>query len=231
MIGTIIVFCRNRSKEDLATAAMSCSSVSIGAFAIPFLQEVLTAQQLLIPVFYDVGNGIIAFGGSAAIGHVILRRNGERWYLAALRSLVCSVPVWAFLTGLVYHLAVGKLPDGIYTALDFIGGANSVLSMLYIGSFIEFPKKLDKVGWAVRLLAIHYGTVILLALVFYYLLPFGQAMRSILTTLLFAPLSLGGLVAVDSEGLDRDTAGLLNTITILIGIIMVTALSPTIGVS
>lgn len=231
MMCVMVLLCRARSKEDLATAAMSCSSVSIGAFAVPFLQVFLTADQLLLPIFYDIGNGMMAYGGSIASGQIILRKSGEKWYLTALNAMLRSAPVWAFALGLLYHLLIGKLPEGVYTALNFIGGANSVLAMLFIGCSLEFPHKPGIVSWMIRLLIIHYGTVAALAVLFYYLLPFPQTVRAILAVILFSPLSVGGLVAVDNMGLDRDTAGLMNTITILIGIVAVTMLIPAVGLA
>lgn len=142
-----------------------------------------------------------------------------------------SIPVWAHIVALSIYVSGIVLPDKFYESTTIIGNAQPLIGMLLLGCSLEFPRR-PGIWWQIgRLLAIHYGTVTVLAVLCYFLLPYSRIVRAIMVTILFSPLALGGLVATDEYGLDQDMAGLLNSITILIGIAAVTILIPLLGIS
>lgn len=225
----ILLFFHKKSKEEQAFAGINGSALSIGAFTLPFLQGYLSPAQLIPVMLYDIGNGIMAFSGTLIAGEVLLRKEQRGFLRTAFRQLLRSVPVWTYLLMLGFHMAGKTLPASIYTAANFIGAANPVLTMLLIGCTLEFPKKLVSLLKVEKILAIHYGTAVILALLFYFLLPYTQSMRAVMVVLLFSPLGSAALVYTERLGLDQETAGFLNTITIFISIFAITVLISALG--
>lgn len=224
MMGAVLIFSRGKSREERAFAAVNCSSLNIGTFVLLFLQGYLGPAQLIPVMLFDTGNGLVAFGGTAVAGRAVLNWGQSGALKSALGQLVRTVSIWAYLIMLSLNLLQVRLPDGIYTAAGFIGGANPVLAMLVIGCSLDFSDWSGVFKRIGRLLAVHYATAALLTLAGYFLLPFPHPIRALLTVILFSPLGMIGLIYTDGLGLDRKAAGLLNSVTILVGIVAVTGL-------
>ena len=230
MMTVCVLSHRRLGRQAQAFAAINGSSVSISAFTLLFLQGYLSTTQLIPVIFFEVGNGCMAFGGTAAAGQALLNSTKKAWPRTALKTLFSSVPVQFHLLALLLYLTGLKLPEEFYEGISLVADAQPLIGMLLLGCSIQFPKYAG--GWRRlgRLLAIHYATVAVLAVLLYFLLPYGQTTRAVIVVILFSPLALGGLVATDTFGLDLDLAGLLNSITILIGIAAVLFLIPMLGI-
>ena len=229
MLAVMLLLNRKESREAKAFVAVNCSSINVGAFAFPFLQGYLTPVQLLPVLLFDLGNGIMAFSGSAVAGQTVLIGKPGDSLRAGIKQIVTCVPVWAYLLSLLLYATGWSLPQPVYDAAGLIAGASPILAMVIIGLTLDFPKRPGLLRWLGKLLAIHYGTVLLLALLCYLLLPYSHTIRAILIILMISPLGMAGLIHTERLGLDRDSAGLLNTITILIGVAAVVILVPRIG--
>lgn len=224
--GTAMLFYKKRSLEDQAFASINTASVNIGAFTFNFLQYYLTPIQVLALMLFDTGNGIIAFGGTQALGKAILSKGSKDRLKLVAGKLVKSVPLWFYIAMIIFSFFQIKLPAFVQTAAATIGAANPILAMLMIGTMMSFNVPKKKLPEIIRLLVFHYGTVAILAVLCYNLLPFTQDIRSLVVILLFSPLSAAGLVAIDMYNLDNDSSGLLNSISIIIGIIAINVLIP-----
>lgn len=221
-----LFFLRRESVENRAFAAVNCTAMSIGAFTLPFLQGYLGKEQLILVMLYDIGNGIMAFGGTLAAGQVVLGGRYQGWLRILVKCLFSSIAVWTYLLMLAIHSVGLRLPEELYAAANFIGNANPVLAMLVIGCTLDFSRKPGLFPRLGKLLGIHYGTAVAIAFFVYFFLPYSQTIRAIVTILLFSPLGSAALVHTETLGLDQEAAGLLNTTTIIIGIIVITSLIP-----
>ena len=80
-------------------------------------------------------------------------------------------------------------------------------------------------------LLIRYGFAVVTALIFYHCLPFSLEVRQVLVIISFAPIPALAPVFTAKCGGDTEIAGLVNSISILISIVAITALVSVMAVS
>jgi predicted permease len=232
MLGTSLLTARGRDKKDVAYAAVNCMSINIGSFALPFLQGYLGPANIAYVMLYDVGNGILALGFVDIVGMVIMQREGKsgrQLLRLAVGKLLRTPSIWAYVIMITLTMLNIRLPELIYSGASIIGSANAVVAMLIIGFALDFTASRQTLAWIARVLGTHYLTVTALSLLAYFVLPLPHVVRATVVILLFSPISSLGLLACDRYGLDRDAAGLMNSITIVIGIASTLLLIPFFG--
>jgi hypothetical protein len=74
----------------------------------------------------------------------------------------------------------------------------------------------------VRILAARYSLAIILALVFYFLLPFGIEYRQALTILALSPMSSAAPAFTGNLGSDVGLASAVNSISVVISTVLIT---------
>ena len=232
MLGTSVLTARGRDKKDVAYAAVNCMSINIGSFALPFLQGYLGPTQIAYVMLYDVGNGILALGFVDIVGMIIMERDGKtraQLMKLAVGKLLHTPSIWAYVIMIILTMLNLRLPELIYNGASIIGSANAVVAMLIIGFALDFSSSKKTLAWIARVLITHYLTVTALSLFSYFVLPLPHVARATVVILLFSPISSLGLLACDRFGLDRDAAGLMNSITIIIGIVSTLLFIPFFG--
>ncbi len=226
MMGTVGFFHKNDTNEDRALAMVNCSSVSLGSFAIPFLQSTLAPGQLALIMLYDVGNGIMAFPGTYTVGHLMLRHDEPGVWKSARKKLLSAPTMWFYLIMTLLGTMRIALPEGIVLTAEIIADANAMLSMLIIGSTLEFKRHILLSKQLFKMLSVHYGTVVVFLIVVFFLLPVGTELRVMLAMILLSPLAIGGLANTQLLGMNEEVAGVLNSVTVIIGILAIMILAP-----
>jgi predicted permease len=102
---------------------------------------------------------------------------------------------------------------------SIIGGANSFMAMFMIG--VGFKLALGdrgQMGKVLRILSVRYGVGAVLALIFYFVLPFQLEVRQALVILAFSPI--GSAVPPFTAELDGDVglSSAINSLAIVISI-------------
>ncbi|MBQ7801869.1 MAG: AEC family transporter [Oscillospiraceae bacterium] len=212
-----------RSKEQQAFEMLNLPGYNIGNFALPFTQSFLGSVGVLTTTLFDVGNAVICLGGAYGVAASV-KEGGGFDVRRVGRALSRSVPFLVCITVQCLNLLKIQLPTPILSFAGIISNANAFLAMLMIGVGFKLEGDRSQLGRVLRILAVRYGVAVVLALCYYFLLPFDLEIRQTLVILAFAPI--GSAVPGFTEELKGDV-GLsctINSAAILCSIVIIVAL-------
>ena len=206
---------------------LNIGGYNIGCFSLPLLEGFFGAGCVVPAFMFDTGNAIVMTGGAYALTSTLLQTGGES--REGLKEIVLkflrSLPFDTYLVMFVLNVLNVRIPDAVFVLTKPAGQANAFLAMLIIGLMFEPMGDKALIRETARELAIRYAFAAVSAAVSYYLLPFDPVIRRTLVLLCFAPLSsLAPIYTGRCHG-DVALAGFTNSISILISLICMMALS------
>lgn len=214
--------CR-KNKEQKAFDILNLPGYNIGNFALPFTQSFLGSVGVLTTTLFDVGNAVVCLGGSFGVASSVKAGGGFN-VKRIVKALSRSVPFLVCITVQALNLAKIRIPDPILSFAGIISNANAFLAMLMIGVGFKLNFERSQLGRVARILAVRYAVATVLALCYYFLLPFDLEVRQTLVILCFAPI--GSAVPGFTAEMDGDV-GLsctINSAAILCSIVIIVAL-------
>jgi predicted permease len=178
---------RKQGKEKQAFAILNTPGYNIGTFAMPFTQSFLGPMGVVTTSLFDVGNAFVCLGGAYGIAAAVKAGegfNGKRIF----RTLSHSVPFLAHLMMVILNLLGWTLPTPVVSFAQIVGNGNAFMAMLMIGVGFQLSGEREQMGDIARILLTRYGIATILALVFYFVLPFQLEVRQALVILAFSPI-------------------------------------------
>lgn len=214
---------RKQSKDRLAFDLVNLSGYNIGTFTLPFAQAFLGPAGVVVISLFDIGNACICLGGSSSVAKMV--KDGSKFSLKRLGlNLARSAPLVCYLLMTVLSLAGVTLPSPIFSLAEIIGSSTAFLAMFMIGIGFRLETDRTQLGRILRHLAVRYGVAILLALLFWFVLPFDQIVRKVLVILVFSPIgSAAPAYTSELEG-DVGLSSAINSMAIVISIVVITVL-------
>ena len=214
---------RKKDRDRLAFELVNLPGYNIGVFALPFTQSFLGSVGVLATSLFDVGNAFVCLGGSYGVAAAVKDGRGfdpKR----ILKALAVSVPFLAYIITVTMNLLHIPIPSVVGDLAKIIANANVFLAMLMIGVGFKLDLDLSQLGRIFRILAVRYGVATVLALAYYFLLPFNLEVRQTLVILAFAPIgsAVPGFTA-ELEG-DVGLSCTVNSLAIVISIVIIVAL-------
>ena len=217
------VLSRRAGKEQQAFDILNHAGYNIGVFVIPFTQAFLGTTGVMTASIFDVGNAFVCLGGAYGVASAV--KDGKGFdFKRVLKALSVSVPFLVHIGTLAMNLFHIPFPTPLVSCAGIIANGNSFLAMLMIGVGFNLTFERAKLGRLFRTLAIRYGIAAVLALCYWYLLPFDQIVR--LTLVILAVSPIGSAVPGFTEELGGDV-GLscsINSASILISIVAIVTL-------
>ena len=216
---------RKRGREQQAFEILNIPGYNIGTFALPFTQSFLGPVGVLTTSLFDVGNAFVCLGGAFGVASAVKDGKGLDFRRVG-KALAVSVPFLAHIITVTMNLCHIPIPSFVANCASIIAGANVFLAMLMIGVGFKTDMDFSQKGTIVRILIVRYSVAAVLALCFYYLLPFDLPIRQTLVILAFAPIgsAVPGFTA-ELQG-DVGLSCTVNSLAILISIpIIVTLLT------
>lgn len=214
---------RNLGKDAQAFAILNTPGYNIGTFAMPFTQSFLGALGVITTSLFDMGNAFICLGG--AYGVALSVKEGQGMDLKRIvKGLASSIPFMAHLTMVVLNLLHLSPPAPVVSFAQIISGGNAFLAMLMIGVGFNLTADRSHLGAMVRILGARYAIAAVLALGFYFLLPFGLEVRQALVILAFSPI--GSAVPVFTAQMKGDVglSSAINSVAIVVSILITVTL-------
>ena len=214
---------RKHSNSQRAFAVLNTPGYNIGTFAMPFTQSFLGSMGVITTSLFDMGNAFICLGGAYGIAASVKEGKGFD-FKRIVKGLAMSVPFMTHLTMVLLNLFHLAPPAPVVSFAQIIGSGNAFLAMLMIGVGFNLSGDRSQFGAIARILSVRYGLAAVLALAFYFLLPFGLEVRQALVILAFSPI--GSAVPVFTAELKGDVglSSAINSIAILISIVVIVAL-------
>ena len=225
VIYMVIGFLLNRKadKRQQAFGILNLPGYNIGNFALPFTQSFLGATGVLVTSIFDVGNAFVCLGG--AFGVAIAIQEGRGFDVKrVIWALSRSVPFLAYIITVSMNLLHIPIPGFVASCAGIAAGANAFLAMLMIGVGFKLDLQWEKIGRILTIIFWRYSIAAVLALGYYFLLPFDLAVRQTLVILAFSPI--GSAVPGFTAELKGDV-GLscsVNSLSILISIVAIVTL-------
>lgn len=214
---------RKRGKEQQAFEILNIPGYNIGVFALPFTQSFLGPVGVLTSSLFDVGNAFVCLGGSYGVAATVKEGKGLDFKRIG-KALAVSVPFLTYLLTLAMNLCHIPIPGFVADCAGIIASANVFLAMLMIGVGFKTDMDFSQKGTILRILAVRYSVATVLALCFYFLLPFDLRIRQTLVILAFSPIgsAVPGFTA-ELKG-DVGLSCTVNSLAILISIPIIVAL-------
>ena len=212
---------RRRSSEDQAFAVLNTSGVNIGNFVLPFAQGFLGPAGVMVVSLFDVGNAFTCLGGSFSVAGMILEKRRHFSPRPILRSLGRSVPLITYVIVVILSILRIRLPGPVVSLAGIVGNANAFLAMLMLG--VGFRLDTSRLPDVFRLLLPRYLVGIALAALCYFLLPVQPVYRPALIIPFLGPVATAAPAFTAQLKGDYELASAVNSFSILISIILITA--------
>ena len=214
---------RKRGKDEQAFAILNTPGYNIGTFAMPFTQSFLGSLGVITTSLFDMGNAFICLGGAYGIAASVKEGSGFNMK-RIVKGLASSVPFMAHFIMVLLNLLHLSPPAPIVSFAGIVGNGNAFLAMLMIGVGFNLSGDRSQFSSIFRILSVRYGVAAILALIFYFALPFDLEARQALVILAFAPI--GTAVPVFTAELKGDVglSSAINSIAILMSIVIIVAL-------
>lgn len=222
-IGLAFLMNRRKTPEQRAFDILNLAGCNIGNFTLPFAQSFLGPAGVITASLFDTGNAFICLGGAFGIARMVQRR--ERFSFVQLgKALARSVPFLTYLVMTALALTRLSLPQPVIEFAQIAAGANAFLAMLMIGIGFRVNCDREHLFHIVRILSVRYGVALLGALLCWFTLPLAPEYRQALALLMFSPIA--GAAPPFTAELQNDfgLASAINSISILISIVCITAL-------
>ena len=214
---------RKRGKAQQAFEILNIPGYNIGTFALPFTQSFLGPVGVLTTSLFDVGNAFICLGGAYGVASAVKDGKGLDFKRVG-KALAVSVPFLAHIITVTMNLCHIPIPAFVADCAGIIAGANVFLAMLMIGVGFKTDMDFSQKSTIARILVVRYSVATVLALCFYFLLPFDLPIRQTLVILAFSPIgsAVPGFTA-ELKG-DVGLSCTVNSLAILISIPIIVAL-------
>lgn len=221
----IIAFLINArsSKEQKAFEILNLPGYNIGNFTMPFVQSFLGPTGVIVTSLFDTGNAFVCLGGSFGVASMV--KDGTRFSVKRIaKALSRSVPFVTYILMMTLNLVHVKLPDPIIQFAQIIANGNAFLAMFMIGVGFKLGGDRSQIGKIARILLIRYSVAAVLALVFWFVLPFSAEIRMPLVILAFSPI--GSAVPPFTAELKGDVglSSAINSMAIIISIVIIVTL-------
>lgn len=225
---------RDLPLEERVVQQANVCGFNIGCFALSFVQAFFPPYCVVATCLFDAGNSLMCTGGTwAFLRSFVLGTDSatlaERARLFA-KTLFKSVPFDCYLLLILMDFGGGSLPQELIVLIEPFANANPFLSMFMIGLMIRFSINTQKAIELARLLGWRVGVSLALSLLAMFALPLDTEIRVVVAVLAWAPAASTGPLYTLWAGGDEGLAGMANAITVLIGVVAMTALVIWIGV-
>lgn len=221
ILGSLIY--KKKGRDAQAFGILNIPGYNIGAFAMPFTQNFLGPMGNIATSLFDMGNALICLGGSYGVAAAVKEGRGFD-IKRILKNLVTSVPCMTIVIMVILNLFSLVPPKPIVSFATIVGNGNAFLAMFTIGVGFKLSGDRSQLGDIVKILGVRYGIAVILALLFYFVLPFELEIRQALVILAFAPI--GSAVPIFTGELKGDVglSAAINSVAIVISIVIIVTL-------
>lgn len=228
MAGIGLIYFKKQPNNLKGLLLMAIIGFNVAHFSFPLVEGIWGEQGMQYIAFVDAGNAFTIFVLCYFIGSLFSPKNqmeDDKIDLKKiLKKLVRSAPLLSYLIAMVINFSGITLPFFIYDVLDIFARANTALSLLLLGIFLNF--KFKKAEWfnILKVLILRYSLGLSVGLLLFFLLPsaqFDQLFRIILTISLILPLGLAVLPFSVEFDYDKKLITFIVNLSIIISFVLI----------
>ncbi len=204
---------------------LNLGGFSVGPLAVPYIQAFYPTTGLMTAFMFDVGNVIMAGGGTYALlaGAHEKDRSFFKVAKAILGRMVRSGPLVTFAVVVGMSVVGLKFPDAVTTVTKVGAQANTMLAMIMIGESIELSMSRDKFVQILKILSNRWLLCIVFALTCAYFMPFEGEVRMAMVLVCLSPVPAMSLIYTAQLGCDVGMGANLNSLSVILSIIVMSA--------
>lgn len=230
LCGTGAWMSRGMSDRDRSTYIINCAGYNIGSFSTPFVQSFLPPLGTVATCVFDAGNAIISTGGASAFSSAVLGSDGEKFSVfGTLKKLLSNVCIDTYLGMYILGVIGITLPGWFLDLIRPAANANIFLAMFMLGLMFHVELKKEYLMKIVQILGVRLAFGVVFALGAWFLLPFDLPVRQALVLLPFSPITSAAPAFTQLADADEGLASCVNSISIVIGLVLLTALISVMG--
>lgn len=167
---------------------------NIGLFAYPMIKGIWGIEGFEYVVMFDLGNGFVVFVYSYTMGFLhspkIKPVQEKLEAKNIVKNILKSAPLLTLIVALGINLSGFRFPPFIIDILELLSNANTPLTLLILGIFINI--NFDKSHWKmiILVLLIRYGFGLAFGTVLVFFLPFGTFINTAIFVALILPIGM-----------------------------------------
>ncbi|MBD3256183.1 MAG: AEC family transporter [Candidatus Lokiarchaeota archaeon] len=201
MAGIGMIIFRNQPNKQKGLVLISLIGFNVAHFSFPLIEGIYGEEGLQYIALVDAGNAFTIFVFCYVVGLIFSQNgepsNGEKIksvdYKHIAKRLIRSAPLLSYIAALVINFSGLSIPMFVGDLLDVFYRANTALSLLLLGIYLNF--RFEKSEWAtiLKVLVMRYSFGLVLGLSLFFLLPpqnFPHLMRIIIVISLILPVGL-----------------------------------------
>ncbi len=192
--------------------------------AFPLIEGIWGQEGLKYIAMYDIGNGFVIFLLSYLVGSIYSPKNDhlekKKLMKGGFKKVLTSGPLIGYLIAVPLNLLGIIIPQFFSDIIDRFADANSALTLLLVGIFLNFKFESHQWKQIIRVLVIRYVFGLIVSLSLFFLLPFSILYRGILVIALILPIGLAVLPFSVEFQYNEKIAGTMVNISIVISFIL-----------
>ncbi len=202
-------------------------SYGFGSFALPFLQNVYGAFAVILVMLFDLGNTIITSSVTCSVAGIITSKQKvsiKDNAISIVKKLFTSPPFITFAVMFAITYSGINIPrETLIHAVTPMANANGFVAIFMIGILIDFKMDGSNLKNAFVIVLTKVLLNVTVAFILLYFTPFSLEIRQMLFIIALSPVGQLSLVFVERVNGDMKSAALINTLSIVISIIMMSA--------
>lgn len=217
MLALAAAVSRGKPPELQALYMINGSGFNLGNITMPFLNH-FYPNSIPYLCMFDAGDSFFSLGTTYSLACARIGRQGSSSPSCILRSLVRSVPFDVYLLMTLFSLLGLRLPGPVLDAAGFLGQANGCIVMLMVGISFEWNPDPREIREVLTILTLRYSSALILALLFYRVLPAPLPLRQGLSVAVFSAVPNICLIYSNHILPDSTIASTLNPLSMVLAI-------------
>lgn len=217
MMSFIGVFIFRKEQRNMrGTLAMIVPGFNIGLFAYPLIQSIWGKNGLKYIGMFDMGNSLTMFVFCYIIAAYFSTSETKLEIKEIVKKSFKSVPLMAYIISLLVNLAGFQFPAPFISICGTISKANTPLSLLLLGVFLNFS--IDKAYYKniIKILTVRYSIGLAVGIILFLILPFNSMFRYTILIGLTLPIGMAVIPYAVEFNYDKKLIGTLCNITMIL---------------
>ena len=215
-----LILFRNAPREIRGLILMTIFGFNVVHLAFPLVEGIWGEEGFQYIALVDAGNAILIFLICYLIGAIHSPKVEAEEIDVNLKyiskKLLKSTPLISYIIGLSMNFSGVSFPDLVMDLLLILGRANTALTLLLLGIFLNFQFEKAEWGIVLKVLVIRYSFGLLVGLILFFFLPFDHLYRLIIVIALILPVGLATIPFSVEFDYDERLINMIVTLTIII---------------
>lgn len=209
---------RKKETQDKLAALFSLTTFNISNYAVPILSAFTDAPTIAGVFAFNLPTSIFTYAVVPTCAGIITAERQQNVGKTVFTKLLHSTPTLTCIAMFLLSALHISLPTTAIQIAASIAEANTFLSMLAVGSLIEFSHSWNNSQSVFRLIAIRFSAVVIMAILLFHLTPIDGALRCALTMALFSPAASCCPMLALSCGYRGNQIAMVNSIYLIISV-------------